>query len=413
MSGSTLNQGSGLDLIVNKRNKWLFSSLEISRYLVKSDNSVLIPRGNVWHLAIQAYPSYIYNLLKLAYFLAKQLFSFRKTSFHKKSTHILLSTGSGYDLKNYCKFFRESNVEVIQLEAFNINQFTNFDIVTIKSVFSFFLESLQEASSILRLKLPRDLRKKIVNQNLQHLATYTYLCAFLSAIKEQIPNVKIFNSGAYLLSIAANRVGIETVYLLHGLAGKVGRASFPFYDNIYVYSSEDKSYFEDILPNSNVYLYPAKELSKLEKRVIIFLRHYDRDMSEEHLSELLILFLKKDYKTFLKKHPSYQGSLADELAKKYDLEIVDLEEDAGGAILNLRPFFTVGWMSTSLCESLLQGVVPISLSEEEITWTDKHDWTIYPIKKRSLSWRDEKARIYDLLEDISLYRNTLSELRSR
>ena len=67
MSGSTLNQGSGLDLIVNKRNKWLFSSLEISRYLVKSDNSVLIPRGNVWHLAIKAYPSYIYNLLKLTY----------------------------------------------------------------------------------------------------------------------------------------------------------------------------------------------------------------------------------------------------------------------------------------------------------------------------------------------------------
>jgi len=413
MSGSRLNQGPDLDQIVNKRNKWLFSSLEISRYLVKSDNSVLIPRGNVWRLEIQAYPGYIYNLLKLTYFLAKQLFSFRKISFQKKSTHILLSTGSGYDLKNYSKYFPESNVEVIQLEAFNINQFTNFNIVKIKSAFSFFLENLQEASSILRLELPRDLRKKIVHQSLKHLATYTYICAFLSVIKEQIPNVKIFDSGAYLLSIAANQTGIETVYMLHGLAGKVSRVSFPVYDNIYVYSSEDKSYFEDISPNSNVYLYPTEELSKLEKRVIIFLRHYDRDMSEEHLSDLLILFLKKDYKIFLKKHPAYQGMLADELVTKHDLEIVDLEVDAGGAILNLRPLFTVGWMSTALCESLLMGVVPISLSAEEITWTDKHDWTIYPIKKRSLSWRDEKAKIYDLLEDISLYSNTLSELRKR
>ena len=116
-------------------------------------------------------------------------------------------------------------------------------------------------------------------------------------------------------------------------------------------------------------MYPAKELSKLEKRVIIFLTTHDGFMSEEAILEVLALFLKKDYKIFLKKHPAYHGMLADELVTKHDLEIVDLEVDAGGAILNLRPLFTVGWMSTALCESLLMGVVPISLSAEEITWT--------------------------------------------
>ena len=429
MSGSRLNQGSDLDQIVNKRNKWLFSSLEISRYLVKSDNSVLIPRGNVWHLAIQAYPGYIYNLLKLTYFLAKQLFSFRKTSFHKKSTHILLSTGSGYDLKNYSKFFRESNVEVIQLEAFNINQFTNFNIVKIKTLIAFFVENLQEVSKILRLKLPQDLRDKIVNQSFRNLASYTYFCAFLFVIKKELPKVKIFHSGAYLLSVAATRVGIETFYLLHGLAGKVSKVSFPFFDHIYVYSSEDKIYFENVSPKSNVCLYPLKELSNLEKRVIIFLRQSDFMMSEVDLSELLSHFSKKDFKIFFKKHPAYQGSLAEKLAKKHNVEIIDLEKDGSGIILNYRPSFTVSWMSTSLCESLNHGVIPISLASQEepkyaighinpemdmsMTWIDKYAWTPYPIKKRSLSWRDEKARIYGLLEDISLYRNTLSELRTR
>jgi hypothetical protein len=38
---------------------------------------------------------------------------------------------------------------------------------------------------------------------------------------------------------------------------------------------------------------------------------------------------------------------------------------------------------------------------------------IYPIKKRSLSWVEEKERIFDLLEDNSLYTQTLSELRMR
>ena len=414
MNSLKLELKQELNEIVNKRNKWLLCSFEISRYLVKSDNSILIPPGNVWISTLKAYPSYIYNLLKLLYFLVKQLFSIEKTSFHKKSTHILLSTGYGYDLKNYRKFFHDSNVEVIELEAFDTSQFTNYNIVKIKSAFSFFLANLKEANSLLRLKLPLDLRKKIVNQSLPQLATYTYFCAFLSAIKEKIPNVKIFHSGAYLLSIAATRAGIETVYLYHGLAGPVGRASFPFNNQIYVYAVEEQSYLEDISPNSNVCLYPTKELSRLEKRVVIFLRLYDRDMSEENLSELLTIFLKKEYQIFLKKHPNYKGDLADKLVSKYNLEIADLQEDASGIVLNLQPSFTVGWMSTALCESLLHGVVPISLSEkEEIKWTEQQGWNIYPIKKRTFSWKEEKGRIFELLADFSLYGATVSELRTR
>ena len=412
MSSSTLNKELDLNEIVNKRNKWLLCRNEISRYLVNNDNSLLISSGNIWFSTLRAYPLYFYNFLKLLYFVIKQLLS-KQTSFQKKPTHILFLTGSGYDLENYSKFFHESNIEVIELEAFNISQLTDFNIVKIKLVFLFFMENLQEVSKILRLEIPQELRKKIVDQTLPNLANYTYYCAFLSEIKEQIPNVKVFHSGAYLLSIAATRVGIETFYLLHGLVGKVGRASFPFFNHIYVYADEEKNYLEDISPNSNVCLYPLKRLSKLEKRAIIFLRQFDDDMSEENLSELLNDFIEKDFEIFLKKHPSYKGSLVYKIASKYKLEIIDLEENAGEIILNFKPSFTIGWMSTALCESLLCGVVPISLSEEEINWTDQHAWIIYPIKKRSLSWNEEREKIFQLLADISLYGTTLSELRTR
>ena len=417
MNDSKLNQGSEINEIVNNRNKWLFVSPHISGYLVNRNNSLLIPSGNMWYSPLKVYPSYIYNLLKLAYFLVKQLFS-DKTSFQTKSAHILFSVGQGYDLKNYSKLFLDSNVEVIHLEAFNTNQKINFNIVELKLAFLFFLENLQEANSILKLKLPLELRKRIVDYSLPQLATYTYTCAFLSAIKEQIPNVKIFHSGAELVSVAATRVELETVYLYHGLATKRSIVSYPFYDHIYVYASEEKSYFEDISPNSNVCLYPAKELSKLEKRVIIFLRQIDKTMPEETLSELLTLFSQKDYEIFLKKSPTYTGSLADKLASKYNLEIIGPEDDASEAILGLRPSFAVSWMSTALCESILHGVIPISLAGKEISWyvgdwTDLHTWTIYPLQKRCLSWMKEKQRIFELLEDMSLYTETLSELRTR
>ena len=428
MSDSKLNQESELNDIVNKRNKWIFSVLEISEYLVKRNNPLFIPSGNTWYSSLTAYPSYSYNLLKLIYFLVKQLFS-DKTSFQTKSAHIVFSTragkifdgplgisrnkGLGYDLKNYSKFFLDNNVEVIHMEAFNTNQKINFNIVKTKSAFSFLLENIREANHILKLKLPLDLRKKIVNHSLPQLAVYTYLCAFFSAIKEQIPNVKIIHTGAILLSCAATRSELETVYLYHGFAGKQSIASLPFDDHIYVYANEEKSYFENISPNSNVCLYPVQELSKLETRVVIFLRATDDFMSEKILSEVLTVFSQKDYKMFLKRHPMYtinRGSLADKLAEAYNVEIADHEneKDAGEVIVNLRPSFTVSWRSTSLCEPLRHGVIPISLS-----LSINPDTMIYPFKKRSLSWVEEKERIFDLLEDNSLYTQTLSELRMR
>jgi len=408
MNNLKLNQRSDLNEIVNKRNKWLFCSIQVSRYLVKSDNSILIPSGNMWYSPLKIYSSYIYNLLKLAYFFVKQLFS-DKTSFQTKSAHILFSTGEGHDLKNYNKFFRDSNVEVIQIEAFNTSQKINFNIVKIKSLFSLFVENFREARSILKLNIPPELRKKIVNYSLPQLATYTYLCAFLSAIKEQIPNVKIFHSGAALLSMAATRAELETVCLYHGLADKTSIVSYPFYDRIYVYASEEKSYFEDISPNSNVCLYPLKELSKLEKKVIMFLSRLDIHMSEKTILEILTFFLKKDYQIFLKKHPTYTGSLADKLAEAYNLEMLAREADASEIILHLRPSFTIGGGSTALCESLRHGVVPISFDYLGLDIS----WTVYPFKERTLSWKEEKERIFELLEDTSLYTRTLSELRMR
>ena len=67
MSDSKLNQGFELNEIVNNRNKWLFCTVYISRYLVNSKKPLLIPSGNVWYSSLMAYPSYIYNLLKLTY----------------------------------------------------------------------------------------------------------------------------------------------------------------------------------------------------------------------------------------------------------------------------------------------------------------------------------------------------------
>ena len=106
--------------------------------------------------------------------------------------------------------------------------------------------------------------------------------------------------------------------------------------------------------------------------------------------------------------------MVDKIAEKYNLELTGPEKDASEIISYLRPSFTVGWTSTALCESLRHGVVPVSISDKmNCLDQDNHTWAVYPIKKRTLSWGEEKERIFELLEDTSLYAKTLSELRVR
>ena len=120
--------------------------------------------------------------------------------------------------------------------------------------------------------------------------------------------------------------------------------------------------------------------------------------------------------------------MVDKIGEKYNLEIIDLEKDASEIISYLKPSFTAGWKSTTLCESLRHGIVPIELSDAATgvlptnsrirpygigtgLWVEEIE--IFPKKRRCFSWEEEKERIFDLLEDTSLYTKTLSELRTR
>ena len=77
-----------------------------------------------------------------------------------------------------------------------------------------------------------------------------------------------------------------------------------------------------------------------------------------------------------------------------------------------RPEFTVSFLSTSICQSLNVGLIPICVSETEENRYDIQE-SLYPFKRRSFFWNEESREIKHLLENISDYPKYLEKLKSR
>jgi len=89
-----------------------------------------------------------------------------------------------------------------------------------------------------------------------------------------------------------------------------------------------------------------------------------------------------------------------------DVKYIDSIGTGSDIIRNLKPSFVIGWGSTSLCESLNMGVIPISLSKKSEIRPD----SIYPIVKRTLSWHDEKKQIISAVNQQADYCKILRAL---
>ena len=317
---------------------------------------------------------------------------------------------SGDEFTNLLRISFENNqVSILDTETEKVYK-TNF-----QEIFKFFLEAIKEINKILSLELPSDLSALILANIKKNLANYSYLCAVVSKIHSDYPNLIVYHSGSSFFSAVTRRIGVRTRYLLHGLMGQVGKLSYPIYDQIHVYCKEEAEYLRKMSPKSEVKLYSFKDMKDFKKKIVIFMRIEDYLMKKEDLGEVISVFKKNSYEIILKRHPTYNGSLVKDLLTSHNVRLSENNTlDATEIILEEKPSFTVGWLSTSLCESLQSGVIPITLKDNKNPMdSNMESPLIYPIEKRSFSWKNERETINRLLIRMEEYPNFLETLKTR
>jgi len=193
-------------------------------------------------------------------------------------------------------------------------------------------------------------------------------------------------------------------------------AAFPNFSSVYVYSDEEKKYLESTQISANIYVYPYDYLNKHNKLVILFL---NIELANDYtaLTKLVNFFKFFKYHVYVKIHPvdNYNTDLKDWI-RNLNLQVIDNKKywDASSIIKHLKPSYTIGSLSTSLCESLKMGVIPINIPSVPADYYEFwRDALVYPTEKRALSWTSEKDIIRSIISEEVLYSDILELLKNR
>ena len=241
------------------------------------------------------------------------------------------------------------------------------------------------------------------NNFASYITSITYISALIEKLIKTNKLSKIYTSGAFFPSYAAIINNINVEYFTHGLIGKTSSILMPKFNKIFVFSDEEKKYLLSINVKSIIEKYSYNKTTNHNTAVILFLRQTDDKMIFEDIENVIKYFKNNKFVIFLKKHPKYAGFKVNKLIQKYSLVEIPKNLNAIDCFNKYKPLFVVSYKSTSICEALLSNIIPISVASQNQIEPKLHsnspnlDWTIYPLKNKSISWFDEKYIIDNIL----------------
>ena len=395
--------------------KWVFSDLEIEELLLNmsSRNKIKFEKDSSifrvkYILALLVLPI---SFIRILYVYCKQYFVVQSTIPHIKS--VMLETGRGYELNNMHKVAKINDNNII-IQSYLLTDFMKHKRVGIRLLLKVLFNSISDFFHILSLKIPNRIAFLVIKIGIKNISAYSYYRSFFIILKRCHNNVTVYSDAALLQSHASIASKIRTVRTFHGLMGFVHPDIFPNYDTTYVYSKDEQRYLLGLGFKAEVYKVDCMEIH--EKTVIFFMADQISIVNSGDVSELVDLFSVLHYKIYIKPHPL--NNAPEKLKKEYGLsqynwetllnlpqvEYINEDSEATFLINKRKPRFIVGWGSTTICEALNMGVIPINLFIDQ--------GTVYSLRRRSLLWPLKKNIVKDLIFGNLSYQSEIDKLRA-
>ena len=356
---------------------------------------------------------YIKGVLKLFYYYIRQFF-LKKISYSKNKP-IILDVNRGYDYKSIINFTKLSEKDINFINSFDFNEYMELERVSLTSLYCSFKYLFQCYVVIQKSGLPCKV-KEIARKNAQQsVPAFSYLQSFFLSIASNF-NGHIYTGGALITLQIAAYSGLKCSFMHHGLMGFYYPGLIRGISNICVYSRDEKQYLESIGINSKISVYQTTPIERKNHSVIIFSREENEGVDYQIMTNIVQMFLKFGYKVILKPHPRVRTSTyMESWCKSNNVFMIDKNGKKQGSLIikEERPSFVVGVFSTTLCESLNMGVIPInargSVEENGINYGNSP----YNFDNRCLSWEFESNKVYDILAKKDDYSSILNVLKSR
>ncbi len=302
------------------------------------------------------------------------------------------------------------------IKIFDVSNFTKLRRISFKIIVINSYKNYIQAMSFIQQKHTKKMLDAILINISNNIAIYSYFCALFSGIKKANICLNFYTGGGEdLATYAAIKEKIPSHHLAHGLIdviglhGPVPLLAYPRFDSVFVYSQDEVDYLNSHLKQTKVQIYPIRQIVNKTNAVMIFMQNKINfsDMANEELNDVVKFFLENKYKIYIKAHPESDNKYLDKFSLIPNITILENSNEITSEILIEKEIsYTIAWLSTTHCESLRSGVIPINMT---------HSWppqplTYYPYSRRSLSWDDDRETIELLVNKQSKYDVALNKL---
>jgi len=386
-------------------------------------NNFLLSKESSLKFFSRNYVKYIYEIVFLFIGLLRIISLFISQKPQKDNDvfmhidHLIGSTQFGYieDLeyrhKNYFKIFNdgiESKHRI--LDEYDRKAFTGITQISFQDLFKELRVNARESSVLLGRIRSLKFLSLIVPNAVKNIAVFSYLSLLFRYIKDSKDDIKFFSGGSELFAAAAIKESVITYLLKHGAMSQMSKHCFLKYAHVYVYSKDDLEHIKEISPETKVSIYASPTIINKTNKVIFFGSH--RDLNElKLLSEMTIFFVQIGMQPFYKCHPTMTEDQQKIISESVGVEIISNKVDGSELIQQLYPSFCIGWASTTLCESLNAGIIPICTQRESEQEELEEEAIVYPFNERALSWLKDKKLILSALDNQNKYDEIIQSLR--
>jgi hypothetical protein len=399
-----------LDELVFSHNQWMFygdESLELLRKNEK-DNFYKISILKILSLKITICLAPLAKLFFI--YLSQFSFNFIKSQSDKKISHYVAQLERGYRHRNYFKYINVSKeIKYEMINIFEREKYSKFRYLSLTKILRQAYKNYKNIFLFLQHEHSQKLFKAISGNVIINIATYSYFCALFEDIKESNPSANFYNAGGEDLSTYASiQEGVNTHFIAHGLMDFIPMILFPRFTSCWLYSQVEADIIQQTLDNAIINLYPMEQVTYQDKTLIIFLG-YEQDLTElakENLLNVANFFKKNEYTVYIKPHPDSDGLYVNEFIKVNKCKLLEQDESTTDLVLKkMKVSFVASWGSTTECEALRSGVLPINLGLGRLYHLCK-----YPFADLTLSWSDDQDKIQRAINSPEEYNKVLNEL---
>ncbi len=396
--------------IITKDNKWIYCDFKLSRLLCQNiEIKVTEKKLNIiLFLSIFIYSFFLMNIIFFFQFL------FKKENIFKFNS-IFLKVGEGHDYK-YIKFLPDINIgQIIFLNTYNIKE--NFKIINVK--YKIFLINYFKNVMLVKKNINYSTDPSIdfvFNKISKKIVLHSYFDSFYNEIKIKKPNISCYTSGSWFQSLSVINNRIPILYLSHGLLSQFSSLISPRFENYCVFSKYEKIYLENKYNYKNIQTYKYPSIINYNKSIIIYLRQHKTLINNNDILKIINFFKINNYEIYIKEHPKSKFNFQDYYIDD-DLQIIDKYSLTYDSLKKISPKYVVGYFSTALCEALNMGIIPITLGDKDeikikpnLENIKTTEWTFYPFRKKTLSWKREILVLKKTMKDENEYKEHLKKL---